>query len=46
MTAAIRIERLTVAYRGRPALSDADLMIEPGERISLIVPHRGARATP
>ncbi len=45
MTAAVRIERLTVAYRGRPAISDADLAIEPGQRLALVGPNGAGKST-
>ena len=45
MTAAVRTERLTVAYRGRPALSDADLNVAPGERIALVGPNGAGKST-
>jgi iron complex transport system ATP-binding protein len=45
LTAAIRVERLTVAYRGRPAVSDADLTIEPGERLALVGPNGAGKST-
>lgn len=45
MSAAIRTDRLTVAYRGRPALSDVDLVIEPGERVALVGPNGAGKST-
>jgi iron complex transport system ATP-binding protein len=42
---AVRIERLTVAYRGRPAISDADLAIEPGQRLALVGPNGAGKST-
>jgi iron complex transport system ATP-binding protein len=45
VTAAIRVDRLTVAYRGRPAVSDASLTIEPGERIALVGPNGAGKST-
>ena len=45
MTAAVRTERLTVAYRGRPALIDADLTVAPGERIALVGPNGAGKST-
>ena len=41
----IRTERLTVAYRGRPALSDVDLHIEAGERVALVGPNGAGKST-
>jgi iron complex transport system ATP-binding protein len=43
--AAVRAERLTVAYRGRPALSDVDLVISAGERVALIGPNGAGKST-
>lgn len=43
--AAVRTERLTVAYRGRPALSDVDLHIAAGERVALVGPNGAGKST-
>ena len=45
MTAAVRVERLTVAYRGRPAISGVDLAIDAGERVALIGPNGAGKST-
>jgi iron complex transport system ATP-binding protein len=45
MTDAVRTERLTVAYRGRPAISDVDLHIEAGERVALVGPNGAGKST-
>ena len=45
MTAAVRTDRLTVAYRGRAALSDADLEVAQGERIALVGPNGAGKST-
>jgi iron complex transport system ATP-binding protein len=45
VTAAVRVERLTVAYRGRPAVSDVNLAIEAGERIALVGPNGAGKST-
>ena len=45
MTDAVRTERLTVAYRGRPALSDAELAIGAGERVALVGPNGAGKST-
>jgi iron complex transport system ATP-binding protein len=44
-TAAVRTERLTVAYRGRPALSDVNLHIGSGERVALVGPNGAGKST-
>jgi iron-siderophore transport system ATP-binding protein len=41
----IRAERLTVAYRGRPALTDVDLTIAAGERLALVGPNGAGKST-
>ena len=41
----IRFERLTVAYRGRPVLSDIDLVIGAGERVALVGPNGAGKST-
>ena len=42
---AVRVERLTVAYRGRPALTDIDLHVAAGERIALVGPNGAGKST-
>ena len=41
----IRTERLTVAYRGRAALSDVDLHVASGERVALVGPNGAGKST-
>jgi iron complex transport system ATP-binding protein len=42
---ALRVERLTVAYRGRPVVSDVDLQIDAGERVALVGPNGAGKST-
>ena len=41
----IRTQRLTVAYRSRPALTDVDLAVSAGERIALVGPNGAGKST-
>ena len=41
----IRIDGLTVAYRGRPALRDVDVHVAQGERIALVGPNGAGKST-
>jgi iron complex transport system ATP-binding protein len=41
----IRLEGLTVAYRGRPALRDVDVHVAEGERIALVGPNGAGKST-
>jgi iron-siderophore transport system ATP-binding protein len=45
MTARIRLDAVTVAYRGRPALRDASLEIGPGERVAVVGPNGAGKST-
>jgi iron complex transport system ATP-binding protein len=45
VTDAVRTERLTVAYRARPAISDIDLRIGIGERVALVGPNGAGKST-
>jgi iron complex transport system ATP-binding protein len=43
--ASVRTERLTVAYRGRPALTDANLDVAAGERVAFVGPNGAGKST-
>jgi iron complex transport system ATP-binding protein len=45
LIASVRTERLTVAYRGRPALTDANLDVAAGERVALVGPNGAGKST-
>ncbi|HEX7950043.1 MAG TPA: ABC transporter ATP-binding protein [Candidatus Limnocylindrales bacterium] len=45
MTAQVRLEHLTVAYRGRPAVRDVSLEIGAGERVALVGPNGAGKST-
>jgi len=41
----IELTRVTVAYRGRPAVGDVDLTVRPGERVALVGPNGAGKST-
>jgi iron complex transport system ATP-binding protein len=41
----VRLDRVTVAYRGRPAVRDVSLVIDEGDRIALIGPNGAGKST-
>ncbi|HEX5240060.1 MAG TPA: ABC transporter ATP-binding protein [Candidatus Limnocylindrales bacterium] len=41
----IRLDRVTVAYRGRPAIRDVNLVIDEAERVALIGPNGAGKST-
>ncbi len=41
----IHVGRITVAYRGRPALTEVDLHVAAGERIALVGPNGAGKST-
>lgn len=45
MTAHLRLDHLTVAYRGRPAVRDVSLEIGAGERVALVGPNGAGKST-
>ena len=44
-TTAVRVDRLTVAYRGRAAISDIDLSIDRGDLLALVGPNGAGKST-
>ncbi|MBI3751212.1 MAG: ABC transporter ATP-binding protein [Chloroflexi bacterium] len=45
MTAHLRLDHLTIAYRGRPAVRDVSLEIGAGERVALVGPNGAGKST-
>ena len=45
MTVQVRLDRVTVAYRGRAALRDVSLEIDAGERVALVGPNGAGKST-
>jgi ABC-type cobalamin/Fe3+-siderophores transport system ATPase subunit len=45
VTEAVRVDGLTVAYRGRAALRDVDLVVGAGERVVLVGPNGAGKST-